>query len=887
MHDLKSLVLSLAFWYDKKLLYRDPKVKKGNRIQFRCQTCNSFVARFHCSNYEKGQKGDNMFLLVVQQSTCFHGPMCVGGNEISSRNDNFCVLNNCQELLALASSTYYQHSERYSLTVPQVVKLLNSIGKTIQVHRTTINRHLDALRENYLKENFDYYTLLPSYLERLTNWNPKCTIVAQSDDEGCFYRLFCSIPEGPKIFEKLCVPVYHCDGTFSSTPLYDGILFQICARDGNGGLILLAFAWVPSESSFHLAWIILQMVRAGYDVESYPFVCDRGHLSAASILLKMLFGILIPLFFCLEHILRNVYKNFNVPKQSRVILKSLINSVQSASTIEKFEFWIHRLVQQIPRGLDIAIYLMQGIHPRHWTVFGNRNLSDSVWEERYYLLLGNYLIQSDSDVTIPSSLEDQKQLLMKDKVPISKPHALFGNARNNLAESSAYVALSGKVRSETPPKALPYLLLTAQSQLERFRNEIMRMDGSGPFTNIGAHLYSQSMQRAIVSRCTVESFSMEATGDFNLTLKEFIFNHEKQVQCKIMMRDDVVVCTPCHRFDMYQICYHCCVALTYISNLPQHPLSPSTSTESWTAKFFPCYMNRHQSKQVIQSLPMLIYPPYVVEGITVVDSAKMDPPPSYRVKNNSIVRRLLSQGELPGEGRTQLSQGSTSPSPRRITFNALPISRQPPTRGWMEAARTLEGVSYFDLTNNDVTVLTETNKEIVSALMLVGGSSRKIQVCSACGDPNAEHISRRHCLYYLSGKRQYRPNMDIFPGQIVFCHPNSSGDINKISKRALVVQTFFELLDNITEESCFFGNDIRRNEMNLTDHYDIYDMSNPQDAYIGKEPIVTSNDWFHLGDETAIPTATMMNSPIIETHSSDSDDNSQILRRQLFPPSKI
>ena len=118
------------------------------------------------------------------------------------------------------------------------------------------------------------------------------------------------------------------DGMFFTPHLYDGQLININARTSTGSTQILAFAWIPAESADHLAWVILQMHAAGFPIELVPFLSDRGHLIAASVVLKEFHDLVIILFFCLEHILGNINDKFSIEKNQYQVLRGFVFQLQ-------------------------------------------------------------------------------------------------------------------------------------------------------------------------------------------------------------------------------------------------------------------------------------------------------------------------------------------------------------------------------------------------------------------------------------------------------------------------------------------------------------------------------------------------------------------------------
>jgi hypothetical protein len=87
------------------------------------------------------------------------------------------------------------------------------------------------------------------------------------------------------------------------------IKIMFVAKLGNGSGIPLAIAHVPIKSSVHLVWLLLLLVRAGLDVEGFPWFSDRGNLLSAARVLFSQYGLLLSIKYCLEHIMHGLKKS--------------------------------------------------------------------------------------------------------------------------------------------------------------------------------------------------------------------------------------------------------------------------------------------------------------------------------------------------------------------------------------------------------------------------------------------------------------------------------------------------------------------------------------------------------------------------------------------------
>jgi hypothetical protein len=142
----------------------------------------------------------------------------------------------------------------------------------------------------------------------------------------------------------------------------------------------LAIARVPIESSVHLVWLLLLIVRAGLDVEGFPWFSDRGNLLFTARILFSQYGLLLSMKDCLVHIICNVTAKFGLKKLEQNQLHTLIQEWQTSNAIAHFHFAIETLFEYPQSnseplwGYKMALYLLL-IYPIHWTVFGNNSVN--------------------------------------------------------------------------------------------------------------------------------------------------------------------------------------------------------------------------------------------------------------------------------------------------------------------------------------------------------------------------------------------------------------------------------------------------------------------------------------------------------------------------------
>jgi hypothetical protein len=266
---------------------------------------------------------------TLQQKSPSHGLLCHGDHLVLSKD----VLRNLPELAQLL----FESNGSTQITKRHVVNHLLSHKWDIRLmHRSSVYATLSDLRSKIREHTAQEYTKFPQFLRRFIQLNPTASGAYQKDDDGCFYRLFVSIPNGPKIFAQSCLPLYFIDGGFPKSNEYDGVYVVFMGRNGAGANILLGFASVPDENCNHMSWVLLMLLRAGYDLTGYPIFTDRGNILLAARALEKRFGIVLSLKLCLEHLLRNMVKKFKVKGDSDIKnLRNRFCDIQGASYLHR------------------------------------------------------------------------------------------------------------------------------------------------------------------------------------------------------------------------------------------------------------------------------------------------------------------------------------------------------------------------------------------------------------------------------------------------------------------------------------------------------------------------------------------------------------------------
>ena len=77
--------------------------------------------------------------------------------------------------------------------------------------------------------------------------------------------------------------------------------------------------------------------------------------------------------YCLEHVVRNVKHYFGIRDFNMQSLRTSLAMMQDALSVYHFLSAAEDLISSLGDevGKKKLLYLMKGVHLRHWTVFGN------------------------------------------------------------------------------------------------------------------------------------------------------------------------------------------------------------------------------------------------------------------------------------------------------------------------------------------------------------------------------------------------------------------------------------------------------------------------------------------------------------------------------------
>jgi hypothetical protein len=240
----------------------------------------------------KGKKSSNEWLMVGLPGK--HSSMC---HELNTIQDNR-VLRHLPQLNSFIANCPNPNT----ITLAEVQSHLLTHGRyTAHIPTPSYYKVISEIRKQVRQMNADEYTKLCRWMRIYHKLNPTATVaLLQDDDECCFYHTFLSIPNGTRIFSKLCQPMFYIDGAFSKTPEHDGVVLTLVALNGNSAVTipLVVACGVPAETTNYMAWLIQMGIKAGFPMEGYPIMTDRGNLLAASRALKEEFNLTMNLKFC-------------------------------------------------------------------------------------------------------------------------------------------------------------------------------------------------------------------------------------------------------------------------------------------------------------------------------------------------------------------------------------------------------------------------------------------------------------------------------------------------------------------------------------------------------------------------------------------------------------
>ena len=374
---LGSLVRSVAYWYDGRNVRRNFNSRNSNYQTFECAICN-FALRFQrCEPYANKDTNDESVILsyyrfVEEKSNAIH--ICDRQDVVEIPNHKKKeTLMECPALYKIIKDTEtvnYKDQPQFKKVILELERLYPFTFQTVS--ESCFSKAKTALKKMYYSKHAQSYCFILILFDELSRLNPTITLMLQATNTFKFYRMFVAVPNAKEIYNKIAIKVAYVDGCYVKYRLYDGVIIVFCIRTGNGLLIIILLSWVPSEDCNHMLWWIDCMKDAGFDVENMLFICDRGNLTSAVLAYYRLYGKVICLFYCLEHIIRNCVSRMKIKKVSEDYrkLRKILGKCQGIKNWSDFLLWILQLeIEFGESGRYLAIYLLEGIHPQHWTFF--------------------------------------------------------------------------------------------------------------------------------------------------------------------------------------------------------------------------------------------------------------------------------------------------------------------------------------------------------------------------------------------------------------------------------------------------------------------------------------------------------------------------------------
>jgi hypothetical protein len=766
---LKPLIETLGFLNDSMRLSEDMQIRSCSKRQFICTACSKFFVRFHRPN--KSRVGAKWLLLHISD---YHDISCPSTHIVPSKD----VLENMSVFCNLVSSAFLLGQK---VGVAQVISTLNTLGYSIGVQRSSILRAIELVRIRLLAGLSEKYFRLSNYLRRYVSRNPTAMAVLQMDDHDCFYRMFITIPQASEVFKRLCLPMIFIDGAFSKIPTYDGTIILMYGKSGNGSSIPLCIAWIPSESSTNLCWVMQLLQRANFDIESFPFFTDRGKLLSSVSTLNIHLGVTVSLKYCLEHLIRNIITKFKIKKGEDKHIRHLMASLQGSSSIDQFLKSMDTLLDPNSfhsQSVEIAWYIL-GIDPSHWTVWANRPFP---LRNHWRNIFSDYTLQVCEKLLPDSNYTDMVSLHLSSTIPPGNPFPLFNICRTNLVEGEAFSSVLGGIRTCDPPDAVPNWIVMARKRISTYKQEILDMSEAGTnLSTIGVRLHLKASDTAGVEVDCYEA----GPGDEHifqvshqlLDGRRFIHN----VKSSNRQGEQGMMVCDCITHDMFNsVCRHKMTVARYCHQHKLGPWNSAVTMKLFLSRNMPTSLFYHiESLTWLQNLSPIWEPTLLDTSLPVIATDCISVPPRYRNARGSSTRRFRSLGEL-GQSHVAPSQRSRAAS-LRVTTSSMIVQRLALTSTYLKGIRSLSQQEFFDpFTDNEF----ESDAARNAITTLIHPSRHRLLSCGHCG--NKQHI--RRCPDYLSGGRTLRESATLLPGAYTTYFPRTS--------RALVPD---ELLDDRSE----------------------------------------------------------------------------------------
>ena len=380
----------------------------------------------------------------------------------------------------------------------------------------------------YLKSSKMYHHL-PAFVNALTATNPNVSAALQNDSEGRFCRFWIGLPIAKQhgVFTQ---PIYVVDCFHSKCTMYGGVIMAFSSRTGFGRTVVEAAAWLPNESTPHLAWVVQMCKRHGMGLEDAIFT-DQGPFLAAINALNTKFLLPFYVMLCLQHIFRNAYSTFGPlfkHKESKEEFTSMMNAASfcedQATFFETIFHYLHNKLDACAKGLRhlyiaLVLYVFR-LQPALWSVFANAPLFkyDDYWkymkdavlpylfsslyinlnykeEHREFAKCCELIIESRARAAemTDAFLATYEKAIFRTKGPCPR----YFNTRTNIAESFAMTALSSGFRYEIPPVAIKMFISVYNKQIKLLESDLSIMKTS-MLTTTGSRIKTAIARQNVV-----------------------------------------------------------------------------------------------------------------------------------------------------------------------------------------------------------------------------------------------------------------------------------------------------------------------------------------------------------------------------------------------------
>jgi hypothetical protein len=235
-----------------------------------------------------------------------------------------CILQRKTSAKLLALLPAFQQAVAASIVDSALENVLKNIfAKTYERDGLTHNKIQVASKiicsNAYLAIN-DLYSELATLLNLLCQQNTGTRACYQLDSEDRFYYLFVMLKSSVDLLPAL-LPVIEIDGNFMKGPHYNGVCLLAIAKTGKHANVLIAIAWVPSETTNNFTWFFLNLKAGGVPLQNIATSSDRGKKLNSQKLLSDFSHDWLHLKNCTYHLAKYVCGKFG---NNKYALKSLV-----------------------------------------------------------------------------------------------------------------------------------------------------------------------------------------------------------------------------------------------------------------------------------------------------------------------------------------------------------------------------------------------------------------------------------------------------------------------------------------------------------------------------------------------------------------------------------